>query len=171
MARRLPGDELRAARCLPSSSASRERRPSGQRSLLSSISVTRAAIAERSERVSVMWAKSGWPFSVSMTEATPSWRPTRRLSRWATSWVSTTREFWPMRESTVSSTLRSSDCASSTITNASCSDRPRMWVSGSTSRMPRSTTSSSTFSLTRAPSVSNTAWPQGFIFSSWSPGR
>ena len=28
------------------------------------------------------------------------------------------------------------DCASSTITNASCSERPRMWVSGSTSSMP-----------------------------------
>jgi hypothetical protein len=44
----------------------------------------------------------------------------------------------PIRDSTVSSTLRSSDCASSTITNASCSERPRMWVSGSTSSMPRS---------------------------------
>src|SRR5699024_11776747 len=61
----------------------------------------------------------------------------RRLSRWATSWVSTTREFCPMRESMVSSTLRSSDCASSTITKASWRERPRMCVSGSTSSMPR----------------------------------
>ena len=49
-----------------------------------------------------------------------------------------------MRLSTVSSTLRSSDCASSTITNASCSERPRMCVSGSTSSRPRATTSSTT---------------------------
>ena len=39
-----------------------------------------------------MWANSGWPLSFSITAATPSCRPTRRLSRWATSWVSTTRE-------------------------------------------------------------------------------
>ena len=30
-------------------------------------------------------ANSGWPFKTSITEATPSWRPTRRLSRCATS--------------------------------------------------------------------------------------
>lgn len=59
----------------------------------SSISVTSAAIAERSDRVSVMCANSAWPLSVSITDATPSCRPTRRLSRWATSCVSTTREF------------------------------------------------------------------------------
>jgi hypothetical protein len=106
--------------------------------------VTSAAIGERSERVSVTWAKSGWPLSFSTTATTPSCRPTRRLSRWATSWVSTTLELAPMRDSTVSSTLRSSDCASSTITNASCSERPRMWVSGSTSSMPRSRISSTT---------------------------
>ena len=35
---------------------------------------------------------------------TPSWRPTRRLSRWATSWVSTTRLPRPSRLSAVSST-------------------------------------------------------------------
>ena len=53
--------------------------------------VTRAAIGLRSERVRVMWANSGWPRIASITDTTPSWRPTRRLSRWATSWVSTTR--------------------------------------------------------------------------------
>ena len=53
--------------------------------------VTSAAIGQRSDRVRVMWAKSGWPLRASITETTPSWRPTRRLSRWATSWVSTTR--------------------------------------------------------------------------------
>ena len=58
----------------------------------SNISVTSAAIGERSERCSVTWAKSGWPLSFSTTATTPSCRPTRRLSRWATSWVSTTRE-------------------------------------------------------------------------------
>jgi len=51
----------------------------------SSSSVTRAAIGERSLRVKVMWAKSGCPLSVSTTATTPSWRPTRKLSRWATS--------------------------------------------------------------------------------------
>ena len=64
--------------------------------------MTRAAIGERSLRVKVTWAKSGCPFSVSTTATTPSWRPTRKLSRWATSWVRTTRDDWPMRESTVS---------------------------------------------------------------------
>ena len=62
--------------------------------------------------------REGFPFA---TTTTPSCRPTRRLSRWATSWVSTTLELAPMRESTVSSTLRSSDCASagrSTVPNA-----------------------------------------------------
>src|SRR5690606_23119535 len=38
----------------------------------SSISVTRAAIGERSLRSSVMWANSGWPLSFSITAATPS---------------------------------------------------------------------------------------------------
>ena len=58
----------------------------------SSISVTSAAIGERSERARVTCAKSGWPLSFSITATTPSCRPTRRLSRWAMSWVSTTRE-------------------------------------------------------------------------------
>ena len=76
-----------------------------------------------------------------------------------------------MRDSTVSSTLRSSDCASSTMTNASCRDRPRMCVSGSTSSIPRSTISSTTSCVVSAPRVSNTAWPQGDIFSLSLPGR
>ena len=76
-----------------------------------------------------------------------------------------------MRESTVSSTLRSSDWASSTITNASCSERPRMWVSGITSSMPRSRISSTTSPEVSAPRVSKTAWPQGDIFSDSDPGR
>src|SRR4051794_697754 len=38
----------------------------------SSISVTRAAIGERSERVSVTWANSGCPLSFSTTATTPS---------------------------------------------------------------------------------------------------
>jgi hypothetical protein len=133
--------------------------------------VTSAAIGERSERVRVTCANSGCPLSFSITETTPSCRPTRRLSRWATSWVSTTREPLPIRDSTVSSTLRSSDCASSTITKESCSERPRMWVSGSTSSMPRSTTSSMTSEVVSAERVSNTAWPQGVIFSPSVPGR
>src|SRR5450631_527146 len=137
----------------------------------SSRSVTNAAIGLRSLRVKVMWAKSGWPLSASMTAATPSWRPTRRLSRWATSWVRTTLEFWPILESTVSSTLRSRDCASSTMTKASCNDRPRMWVNGMTSNIPRSIISSTTSVETRAPSVSKTACPQGPIFSVSLPGR
>ena len=82
-----------------------------------------------------------------MTAATPSWRPTRRLSRWAMSWVSTTREPAPSRDNTVSKTLRSSDWASSTMTNESCSERPRMCVNGGTSSMPRARTSSSTAGL------------------------
>src|SRR5699024_12155604 len=65
-----------------------------------------------------------------------------------------------MRESIVSSTLRSRDWASSTITKASWRERPRMWVSGSTSSMPRESTSSMTFWDTIEPSVSKTAWPQ-----------
>ncbi|CPU66917.1 Uncharacterised protein [Mycobacteroides abscessus] len=99
-------------------------------------------------------ANSGWPLSASMTAATPSCRPTRRLSRCATSCVRTTRDDCPMRDSTVSRTLRSSDCASSTMTNASCSERPRMCVSGSTSSISRSMTSSSTCGETSAPRVS-----------------
>ena len=137
----------------------------------SSISVTRAAIGERSERCSVTWANSGWPLSFSTTATTPSCRPTRRLSRWATSWVSTTRESCPIRLSTVSSTLRSSDWASSTMTKASCRERPRMWVSGSTSSSPRSTTSSITTFEVTAPRVSKTACAQGAIFSPSLPGR
>ena len=62
----------------------------------SSISVTRAAIGERSLRVRVTWANRGCPLSFSTTATTPSCRPTRRLSRWATSWVSTT---WSRRRS------------------------------------------------------------------------
>ena len=133
--------------------------------------MTSAAIGERSERVSVTWANSGWPLSFSITAAMPSCRPTRRLSRWATSWVRTTRELVPRRESTVSSTLRSSDWASSTMTKASCSERPRMWVSGRTSSIPRSMTSSTTLEDTSAPRVSNTACAQGAIFSFSPPGR
>ena len=30
---------------------------------------------------SVTWPNRSWPLSVSITDATPSWRPTRRLSR------------------------------------------------------------------------------------------
>ena len=80
-------------------------------------------------------------------------------------------ELAPIRDSTVSSTLRSSDCASSTITNASCRERPRMWVSGSTSSIPRSSTSSMTSRDVTALRVSNTAWAQGPIFSDSEPGR
>ena len=76
-----------------------------------------------------------------------------------------------MRDSTVSSTLRSRFCASSTMTKASCSERPRMWVSGSTSSIPRSMTSSTTSGATSDSRVSNTAWPQGVIFSAAAPGR
>src|SRR5581483_10048619 len=120
----------------------------------SSISVTRAAICERSERTSVTCANSGWPLSFSITAITPSCLPTRRLSRWAMSWVSTTREPAPIRDNTVSSTPRSSDWASSTMTKASCSDRPRMCVSGSTSNMSRPSTSSMTSWLVTADRVS-----------------
>jgi hypothetical protein len=38
----------------------------------SNISVTRAAIGERSDLVKVMWAKSGCPFRDSTTATTPS---------------------------------------------------------------------------------------------------
>src|SRR4051794_24442263 len=93
-------------------------RGGGQPGSSSSISVTNAAMGERSERVSVTCANRGWPFSFSTTATTPSCRPTRRLSRCATSCVRTTREPSPMRERTVSRTLRSNDCASSTMTNA-----------------------------------------------------
>src|SRR6185437_12576350 len=99
-------------------------RQSGYSAVSSSISVTRAAIGDRSDLVRVTCANSGWPFSFSITATTPSWRPTRRLSRCATSWVSTTRDPATIRDSTVSSTPRSRDWASSTITNESCSDRP-----------------------------------------------
>ena len=47
----------------------------------SSRSVTSAAIADRSDRTSVTWPNRSCPLSVSITDATPSWRPTRRLSR------------------------------------------------------------------------------------------
>ena len=57
------------------------------------------------------------------------------------------------------------------MTNESCSDRPRMWVSGSTSIMPLSSTWSTTSLLTSAPSVSNTACAQGCIFSPSEPGQ
>ncbi len=50
-------------------------------SLRSNISVTSAAMGERSDRVSVTWPKRGWPLSVSTTATTPSCLPTRRLSR------------------------------------------------------------------------------------------
>ncbi len=43
-----------------------------QRVTFSSISVTSAAIGDRSERVRVTCAKSGWPFSLSITATTPS---------------------------------------------------------------------------------------------------
>ena len=59
------------------------REPNQVSSAPSSSSVTSAAIAERSERISVTCPKRRWPLSVSMTDATPSWRPTRRLSRCA----------------------------------------------------------------------------------------
>jgi 2-C-methyl-D-erythritol 4-phosphate cytidylyltransferase len=137
----------------------------------SSISVTRAAIGDRSDRTRVTWANSGCPLSFSITATTPSCRPTRRLSRWAMSWVSTTREPAPILDSTVSSTPRSSDWASSTITNESCSDRPRMWVSGRISSMSRARTSSITSFDVTADSVSKTAWAHGFILSVSEPGR
>ncbi len=70
------------------------------------------------------------------------------------SWVSTTRDPEPILDSTVSSTPRSSDCASSTITNASCSDRPLMWVSGRTSNMSLAMTSSMTSCVVTADRVS-----------------
>ena len=47
----------------------------------SNISVTKAAIADRSDLVRVTWAKRECPFKDSTTAAIPSWRPTRRLSR------------------------------------------------------------------------------------------
>ncbi|CFE39909.1 Uncharacterised protein [Mycobacterium tuberculosis] len=87
------------------------------------------------------------------------------------SWVNTTREPVPNRDSTVSNTLRSSDCASSTMTNESCNERPRMWVSGSTSSMPRDSTSSSTAGLASPSRVSKTACAHGPIFSLSLPGR
>src|SRR5215470_13885883 len=120
------------------------RSPASQSPTSSSISVTSAAIWDRSERTRVTCANNGCPFSFSVTATTPSCRPTRRLSRCATSWVSTTRDPEPIRDRTVSKTPRSSDWASSTITNESCSERPRMWVSGSTSNMSRASTSSIT---------------------------
>ena len=46
-----------------------------------------------------------------------------------------------------------------------------MWVSGSTSSIPRASTSSITFSCTTAPRVSKTACAQGDIFSASEPGR
>ncbi|SKU78509.1 Uncharacterised protein [Mycobacteroides abscessus subsp. abscessus] len=67
--------------------------------------------------------------------------------------------------------MRSSDCASSTITKESCSDRPRMWVSGSTSSMPRESTSSMTAGDANPSRVSNTACAHGPIFSLSLPGR
>ncbi len=87
------------------------------------------------------------------------------------SWVSTTREPDPIRDSTVSRTPRSRDWASSTMTNASCSDRPLMWVSGSTSNMSRAITSSMTSWVVTAVRVSYTAWAQGPILSASDPGR
>src|SRR5829696_7638797 len=54
---------------------------------------------------------------------------------------------------------------------ASCSDRPRMWVSGSTSSRPRCNTSSITTLEATDPSVSKTAWAQGAIFSPSVPGK
>jgi hypothetical protein len=47
-------------------------RATGQSVTFSSISVTSAAIGERSLRVRVTWAKSGWPLSFSTTATTPS---------------------------------------------------------------------------------------------------
>lgn len=131
---------------------------------MSSMSVTSAAMGERSDRVRVTCANSGFPLRVSTTAVTPSCRPTLRLSRWATSWVRTTRDDWPMRESTVRSTLRSSDWASSTMTKASCSERPRMWVSGRTSRMSRSAISSMTLGRQRLRVCRRRLVPRGSFF-------
>ena len=57
------------------------------------------------------------------------------------------------------------------LTVLSRRDRPRMWVSGSTSSMPCSSTSSITSRDVTALRVTKTAWPQGFIFSASEPGR
>ncbi len=67
-----------------------------------------------------------------------------QVVRWATSWVRTTRELARFGTERSAGRLRSSDCASSTITKASCSERPRMCVSGRTSSIPRLSTSSMT---------------------------
>ncbi|CFS24238.1 Uncharacterised protein [Mycobacterium tuberculosis] len=57
------------------------------------------------------------------------------------------------------------------MTNESCNERPRMWVSGSTSSMPRDSTSSSTAGLASPSRVSKTACAHGPIFSLSLPGR
>ena len=51
----------------------------------SNISVTNAAIGDRSDLVNVTCANNGCPLSFSTTATTPSCLPTRKLSRWATS--------------------------------------------------------------------------------------
>ncbi len=56
----------------PAGSARRDGVRGAQRVTFSSISVTSAAIGERSLRVSVTWANRGWPLSFSTTATTPS---------------------------------------------------------------------------------------------------
>ncbi|VTR07337.1 Uncharacterised protein [Clostridioides difficile] len=77
--RRLPplGKSTRPSRsgrtcCVAEDHAPRADEPPNYGANSSSISVTSAAIGDRSLRVSVMCAKSGCPFSFSMTAATPS---------------------------------------------------------------------------------------------------
>ena len=118
--------------------------------------------ALRSQRVSVMCANSGWPLSLSMTATMPSWRPTRRLSRSATSWVSTTlggADAAEHREQHVA--LHAGPRRRSRSRRASV--RPRMWVSGSTSSRPRSIDLVDDVRGGRAPSVSVTASPTAHL--------
>ena len=78
-------------------------------------------------------------------------------------------EFVPIRESTVSNTLRSRDWASSTTTKASCSERPRMCVG---KHLEHAAIDDLVHDfLGGAPNVSKTACPHGDIFSFSVPGR
>ena len=133
--------------------------------------MTSAAIGERSERVSVTCANSGCPLSVSITAATPSCRPTRRLSRCATSWVSTTRE--PGAEPgqhgeqhAALQRLRLVDDHERVVQRPAADVGQRQHLD-----QPAASTSSMTAGETSAPSVSKTACAQGDIFSFSLPGR
>ena len=134
--------------------------------------VTSAAIAERSERVSVMWANSGCPFSVSMTLRDAVVAADAQVVALG----DVVGQHHPRvladaaehgEQHVALERLRLVDDHERVVQRAAADVRERQHLEDARGRRPlrarcRETTE---------PSVSNTAWPHGFIFSPWSPGR